>query len=380
MAVDVRNADGEVVEEGKGGGIYSTGQVSLRRSTVSGNLAEHFGGAFYSTPGPTKTKALIDVDVSTVAGNAAGPIPEQWVVRITDSGLSPGALPGPGRTVRSGDEIRFEDQTGQSHAMTVKQPLPAGVSCTEGPVQVPLIGMGLSTPLVCSIDASVAVTIATVTVTELSRPEMQLALTLTRTTSRAARRSTRSATARPSSTASIVHTAGAVENCGRPAGDALAWVTSKGTNVMRPEAVDGRAGESSCVETDGDILEDPLLGPLQDNNQIDYDAKTVSGYTENHALLPGSPAIDALGDSNCLAGVVHDIDAASPVSLTLPAGAIVGWTSATTATVGSTTASITRGWCSQAPMRVGSRCSSPSRGRRSTGSTTEPAAWRRVGA
>ena len=132
---------------------------------------------------------------------------------------------------------------------------------------------------------------------------------------------------------SIVHTAGAVENCGRPAGDALARVTSKGTNVMRPEAVDGRAGESSCVETDGDILEDPLLGPLQDNNQIDYDAKTVSGYTENHALLPGSPAIDALGDSNCLAGVVHDIDAASPVSLTLPAGAIVSWTSATTATV-----------------------------------------------
>ena len=146
-AVDVRNADGEVVEEGKGGGIYSTGQVSLRRSTVSGNLAEHFGGAFYSTPGPTKTKALIDVDASTVAGNAAGPIPEQWVVRITDSGLSPRALPGRGRTVRSGDEIRFEDQTGQSHAMTVKQPLPAGVSCTEGPVQVPLIGMGLSTPL-----------------------------------------------------------------------------------------------------------------------------------------------------------------------------------------------------------------------------------------
>ena len=40
----------------------------------------------------------------------------------------------------------------------------------------------------------------------------------------------------------------------------------------------------------GDITDpDPLLGPLQDNG----------GPTETHALLPGSPAIDAGDDATC---------------------------------------------------------------------------------
>lgn len=52
-------------------------------------------------------------------------------------------------------------------------------------------------------------------------------------------------------------------------------ITDVGYNIM---------GDGSCDFTDGS---DPMLGPLQDNG----------GATFTHALLPGSPAIDA-GDTN----------------------------------------------------------------------------------
>jgi hypothetical protein len=62
--------------------------------------------------------------------------------------------------------------------------------------------------------------------------------------------------------------------------------------------------DSSCsLSGVGDISGvDPLLGPLQDNG----------GPTETHALLPGSPAIDAGDDSTCLTadqrGVARPLD------------------------------------------------------------------------
>jgi hypothetical protein len=47
--------------------------------------------------------------------------------------------------------------------------------------------------------------------------------------------------------------------------------------------------DETCNSAESDIIADPLLGPLADNG----------GPTETHALLPGSPAIDAGENESC---------------------------------------------------------------------------------
>ena len=70
-------------------------------------------------------------------------------------------------------------------------------------------------------------------------------------------------------------------------------ITSNGHNL---------SSDASCNLTGpGDLSSvDPLLGPLQDNG----------GPTETHALLPGSPAINAVPLANCT--YYHDNNAATP--------------------------------------------------------------------
>jgi hypothetical protein len=64
-------------------------------------------------------------------------------------------------------------------------------------------------------------------------------------------------------------------------------ITDGGHNLQFP-------GQSGC-DNHGFLTADPLLGPLQDNG----------GPTFTHALLPGSPAIDAVPLADC-AGVATD--------------------------------------------------------------------------
>ncbi len=65
---------------------------------------------------------------------------------------------------------------------------------------------------------------------------------------------------------------------------------------LGPASTANIIGDGSCG-TRG--ASDPLIGPLQDNG----------GATKTHALLPGSPAIDAGDESYCLAADVGGIDA-----------------------------------------------------------------------
>jgi hypothetical protein len=62
-------------------------------------------------------------------------------------------------------------------------------------------------------------------------------------------------------------------------------ITSNGYNL-----IEDAAGCTFAGDTTGNIIGlDPILGPLQDNG----------GPTQTHALLAGSPAIDAVLDNNC---------------------------------------------------------------------------------
>jgi hypothetical protein len=328
-------ATGTVVTKGQGGAIYNKGNVTVRHSTISGNIAEYYGGAIYSTAGDGGVS--VDIEASTLAGNKAGPIPQQWVVQVTNSVLSPSALPASqGEVLRSGDEIRFENQTGQAHTMTV-QPLPAGVTCEPMSVTVPLLGAGLSNPITCSTSGAwVYPNTATISITDVSYPYLQLTLTLTPSEYTPGGASIyQQGNSQTTLDRSIVFTTGAIANCGRA--DASSHVVSAGSNVLRPETVGGVANKSTCTDVVGDIMSDPLLGPLQDNNQIDYGAGTVSGYAQTHALLPGSPAIDAHDKAAWASTHVQSMGWAtnrtSPVVMSVAAGDMIGWTSTTRVTV-----------------------------------------------
>jgi hypothetical protein len=64
-------------------------------------------------------------------------------------------------------------------------------------------------------------------------------------------------------------------------GDCSGAVTSDGYNLDSDGACD--------LSATGDLTADPMLGPLKNNG----------GNTETHALLPGSPAVDAADSNSC---------------------------------------------------------------------------------
>ena len=95
----------------------------------------------------------------------------------------------------------------------------------------------------------------------------------------------------------------------------------------------GLTGPGDLQGSDGAPL-DVALGPLQDNNAIDFETESVSGYTYSHAPRPASPAIDLVPLAACQAVPTRTITIV-PGSLTVPAvnaGTVVQWTHATSNT------------------------------------------------
>lgn len=311
---------------GLGGGIYNSGQLTLSRSTLSGNRAERYGGALYSDGSAEAVTA--DVTASTLANNSAGLLPEQHVVAVQDGGLSRSSL-----SISSGDEVRFENQTGQAHTMSVQSP-PTGLVCSPSSIEVPNMGAGLSVALVCTTDASVE---AGAQRTVLVR-DTDFGLTLELTVEAppytpggaALYQIGRSVTTLDRS---IVYSASAVRICTRPEDAAFAQVASLGTNLFGPETINGVAGQSTCSPLLSDLIADPKLGTLQDNNAIDYRTGTVSGYAHTHALSPASPAIDAIAPDVCQAATVHQIELGTSSGAALLTGDIVEWVSSIARTI-----------------------------------------------
>ena len=142
-------ATGESGDFGRGGGIYNAGSLALTRSTLSGNRAEQYGGGLYNAGPASGTAVTANITASTVAYNLASRLPDQLVVAVRSTGLTPQTQP-----LVSGDEVRFETQDSQAHTMEVRSEQD-GVSCEPRRIEVPRSGLGLSVPLVCTTDASV---------------------------------------------------------------------------------------------------------------------------------------------------------------------------------------------------------------------------------
>ncbi len=321
-------------QAGLGGGIYNAGELRLVRSTVSGNRAEQYGGALYNDSPGIGVNVTAVISASTLAQNLASPLPDQYIVSVKNAGLAPNSLP-----IWSGDEVRFETQDSQAHTMRV-QSTEVGVSCRQSDggseIEVPRSGLGLSTALICATDATVAAPeTRTVVVADNYGPTLTLVVSASLTIPDGATLY-QAGDSQTTLGNSIVYSGSGVENCGRQAGASHAQVQSQGSNFLEYES--GYTSNSSCTPAGGDLVaSDPKLGPLQDNNAIDFASGTVSGYTESRALLPTSPAIDYLKPEACEAQVKSlDLDTvshATPGATSLRTGDVLKVTSTYSRTI-----------------------------------------------
>ncbi len=330
--IESNAATGETGSGGRGGRIYNAGDLTLARTTVSGNRAEQYGGALYNAGPAADTPVTATLTASTIAYNLALRLPTQHVVSVRSNGLTPAALP-----IVSGDEIRFETQDSQAHTMEV-QPGPAEISCKPSTIEVPRSGLGLSVPLVCTTSAAAPFSGDVI----IQDAEFQQTLTVTVSASAATPDGASLFQTGKSSTwldRSIIYSSGTARPCGRFTDDSQATVLPQGTNLFGNQEAygDPSATYGLCALLTGDAIREPLLGPLQDNNAIDFAAGAVSGFTHSHALLPHSPAIDALEVTACgaaIAGINLDIvTAGSPGALSMQAGDVVQLTSTEVRTV-----------------------------------------------
>jgi len=314
-AVNALTGGVTVTVEAEGGGIYNAGQLTLERSTLSGNQSEYYGGGIYNAGSAANAPpATALLEESTIANNKASRLPAQHVVAI-DTGpmFVPSAL-----TVFSGDLIQFQNRTGDKYQLSVT---PTGL-CSASTVEVGPLGTGLSEPLTCAPGTvtlradQVGALAIVITVNPLPFTPEANAIYAGGYSKIAVARSI------------IAKKAGSLgDNC--VLASSTARIASEQYNLV---------DDSSCNLTDRTDLQSSLalkLGPLQDNNIIDFAHNRISGYTYSHALQPGSAAIDRIPPEVCNAAIQHD-----PIAIgggnqdqTIEAGDIVSWYYGISATV-----------------------------------------------
>ncbi len=311
--------------QARGGAIYNSGTLLLERSTLSGNISEYYAGAIYVAGPSTGPDATVTVRSSTLADNRAARLPNQYVVGIQNALVGVPAL-----TINSGDEVRFENRSSaQSHTLDVSPS--SGVTCQVSQIVVPRLGVGLSDPLICTVGSATGN--PTVNVSNSTDGAVIVQLTvravgfvpeghIVYATGSTYSQFTRSI---------LVKNAVSGDNCVTT--ELASRFRSTGYNLLNERSCQGSSSQTSDVIQSGSTLASAKLGPLQDNNQIDFTAKTVSGYTYAHALYPDSPAIDAIPPTACLAHDQLTVDLGSARISTINEGDTIIWRASQAATV-----------------------------------------------
>jgi len=241
---------GDNISGRHGGGIYNgAGTVALTTSTVSGNSASNTRGSGGGIHNEMGTVALTTTTVSSNTAGTGGGISNDGVLTITNSTISGNTAAGGGGGIRASGKLTVTNSTISSNTA-------AG-------------GGGIFT--------NGALTITNVTLsnnTAVPGPSEDLG---------------------PFAGGGIFISGGPVDlantiisgNTAPTDSDCTGSPTSRGHNLI------GNNSGCNFNHTTGDLVgtvDNPinaLLGPLQDNG----------GPTFTHALLPGSPAFDAGGDS-----------------------------------------------------------------------------------
>lgn len=252
----------------RGGGIYNNGEsgsatLTINNSTVSGSLVGNAGGGIYNDG--TGGSATLTINNSTVSDNSAVFYTSSNGGGIVNDGSSGGSATVTldnstlsSNSARSGGGI-VNDGIGGSATLTVTNSTISGNSAD-------FYGGGIHN--VGGLFGS-----ATLTVTD----------------------STLSGNSSGFYGGGIFNDGHFGEGATLEIGDTILNTGSSGTNIYNPEGIvtsfgynlSNDDGDGFLTATGDQINTDPLLGPLQDNG----------GQTFSHALLAGSPAIDA-GDPN----------------------------------------------------------------------------------
>ncbi len=319
-AINNYASNGDIINDeaakAKGGAIYSSGSLLLDRSTLSGNISEYYAGAIYVDGALGGPRATVDVLASTLADNRAARLPDQHLAGVNDDSMVEPTL-----TVKSGDEIRFESRSSQAHTLDVSPG--TGVTCQVSQIVVPLLGVGPSTPLICTVNSPTGS--PHVTVTDSANSAITLDITVQSVGFVPVGHLAYAQGNNLSEFANsiLAKSAGSGDNCA--AADLTSRFRSAGYNLSNDTTCQGTSSQSSDMVLAGNTLAAMKLGPLQDNNSIDFQAETISGYTYAHALAPDSPAIDAIPHSICQVSPPLTVNLASTASHTLSAGDTVRW-------------------------------------------------------
>ncbi len=326
--------------EAAGGAIYNAGQLNISHSTLSGNRSEYHGGAIYNDG--AAAPARVQIQASTLADNLAARIGQQHLLLI-DNDLLNGGPPQflqPVTQTVSGDEILIQNRLPFAIPLNI-----TGGSCNSRQI-VALPSAVTTLPLICTAEGeSNTITLASSQYEELTLDIIVTTLgSMFMPEAHILYQRGESTTAATVAHSLLVSNAPSHVNCGR---SATAVINSGGYNL---------GDDTSCsLDQATDLTpgvaqyRDPGLGPLQDNNWIDFERKTVSGYTYVHALAPGSPAIDQIPSNECSTALVTELliingqstrdGSSAPLeSITLDVGGIVVWKTNPVAAAGTTEA------------------------------------------
>ena len=282
-----------------GGGIYNpSGTLTLTNSTVSGNTASGSGGGIFQSGG---TVELTDSTVSGNTGSNGGGIFTTSTLTLTASTVS-------GNTASTGSGGGIF-KSGSSSTLTLTNSTVSGntaagikgggiyavggiVTLTNSTVSgntANTSGGGISNFVTLTLTNS---TVSGNTAGDDGGGIYNSGGTLTLTNSTITENTAQAGgggIGHVSGTTELVNTIIAVNSAAISGPDCFGSLTSLGYNLIRDDSSCGFTAATGDQVGDAANPIDPVLGPLQDNG----------GDTETHALLSGSPAIDAIPVADC---------------------------------------------------------------------------------
>jgi CSLREA domain-containing protein len=263
-----------------GGGIYNSGSgtVTLTNSTISANTAGEGGGIY--------NRGTLNIqNGSTIGGAGAGNEATQdgggiynddSAVTLNDSTVS-------GNT--SGDEGGgiYSDGEGGGAALTLDGCTISGNTANDsagGGIYLYYSSAALTNTTISGNGAAVGGGIGTLS--DMSRTIDLVHCTITSNT---AGTNGGGMQLEPTFTVNVLNTMVADNSAGGNGPDIYGTINSQDYNLIQ-DTSDATINGTTTHNVTG---EDPQLGPLADNG----------GDTQTHALLPGSPAIDAIPEASC---------------------------------------------------------------------------------
>ena len=285
--VTIRNGD----IAGNGGGLLNAASLTLNSSTVSGNAASSSGGGIYNTGTLTLTDSWVGGNTALFGGGIFNVIGTLTLVNTIITGNATGATGG-GLHNDSGGTLTLTNSTVSGNTTNS---IGGGILNDAGTLVATNSTITSNTANdgggIYNFSGTQTLTNSTVSGNTASasgggiyNSSDTMTLINSTVTDNVVETGSGGGIRNIGTFAELVNTIIAVNSAASPGPDCFGSPTSLGYNLI------GDDTDCDYTAATGDLVTaDPLLGPLQDNG----------GDTETHALLAGSPAIDAIPVADC---------------------------------------------------------------------------------